>query len=59
MRVSNGHHSYPYRSPAPTPFTYSGWAAINPHFLFILIHTAFKLPSLWYVGYVLDDFYGF
>jgi hypothetical protein len=27
--------------------------------LFFYIHTAFKLSSLWHVGYVLDDLYGF
>lgn len=26
---------------------------------FFLNHTAFKLYSLWQVGYVLDSFYGF
>ena len=28
-------------------------------FFFFLNHTAFKLISLWHVGYSLDDFYGF
>jgi hypothetical protein len=27
--------------------------------VFGFFHTAFKLSSLWHVGYVLDDFYGF
>jgi hypothetical protein len=26
---------------------------------FFLYHTAFKLYSLWHVGYLHDDFYGF
>jgi hypothetical protein len=34
----------------------------GPTFLFVFSfrfnHTAFKLYSLWHVGYLLDDFYG-
>jgi hypothetical protein len=34
--------------------------SIEIFFIFyFFIHTAFKLSSLWHVGYVLDDFYGF
>jgi hypothetical protein len=29
------------------------------YFFFFLYHTAFKLFSLWHVGYLLDDFYDF
>lgn len=37
---------------------YTGEDKFSRFFFFSLNHTAFKLNSLWHVGYLLDDFYG-
>lgn len=40
----------------PLRSDHSNWWSVR--LLFTFNHTAFKLNSLWHVGYLLDDFYG-